>query len=461
MTIWTIKEIYKALGLKDDIQKKIFFSGVSIDSRTIKKGQLYIPIRGKNFDGHDFINDAFKKGAKASLVEINKKKDLLGKDKLIYVKDTFKSLIELALYSRNRSKKLITICITGSSGKTTLKEWISLIFKSFTATYSTIGNLNNEIGLPLSLANMPKNTKLCILELGMNSKGEIKKLSNIAKPDIAIITNIGSAHSGNFKKLIDIAKEKSDIFCNLKKKGSIIIPGNTKYYNLIFSKAKRKTNNIYTFGSKSDYNIHIKKAGKIDQWKFFILGEEVKLNNNSLFNNWPSNIAIILCLIKIMNFDFKFFISKINKLEPLSGRGKISKIVYKKKNFTLIDESYNSNPESLDTAIKNLSNYNDLNSRKICVIGDMLELGSNANNCHLKIVKTILKINPDVIVTVGTLTKIIFDNLPRRFNKFHYNNHKEVLNKLLSIVKNKDIIMIKGSNSTNLHLISKGLINQG
>lgn len=133
----------------------------------------------------------------------------------------------------------------------------------------------------------------------------------------------------------------------------------------------------------------------------------------------------------------------------------------KKKNFTLIDESYNSNPESLDTAIKNLSNYNDLNSRKICVIGDMLELGSNANNCHLKIVKTILKINPDVIVTVGTLTKIIFDNLPRRFNKFHYNNHKEVLNKLLSIVKNKDIIMIKGSNSTNLHLISKGLINQG
>ncbi len=461
MIIWTIKEIYTALGLNYKVQKKLLFSGISIDSRTIKKGELYIPIKGKKFDGHDFISDAFKKGAKASLVEIKKKQKLLANKNLIFVKDTYQSLIKLALYSRNRTKNLTTICVTGSSGKTTVKEWITTIFKKYKPTYSTIGNFNNDIGLPLSLSNMPPNQKLCILELGMNAKGEINRLTKIAKPDIAIITNIGSAHSGNFNNLDDIAKEKSEIFSYLNNKGSAIIPNETNYYNIISEKAKKHTKNIYVFGSNSECDVRIEKFGNKNKWKFHILDDEIILKNSSLFNNWAPNIAIILAIIKIMKFELKLFIPKIKKLKPIKGRGKISVINHKNKKFTLIDESYNSNPESLSAAIKNLSTFNTSISRKICIIGDMLELGTNAKNCHLKIIKTILKVNPDVIITVGKLTKIIFDNLPRRFNKFHYNSHKKVLNKLLSILENEDVIMIKGSNSTNLHLISEQLIHQG
>ena len=192
MNLWTINEIYKALDLKQDIKTKIQFTGVSIDSRTIKKGNLYIPIKGEKYDGHDYIEEAFKKGANASLVEIKKKELFKNNGTLIYVRDSLTSLIKLSQFSRNRINNLKTICITGSSGKTTLKEWTYKIFKDVKRSYSTLGNLNNQIGMPLTLANMPKNTQLCILELGMNSPGEIKRLSKISKPDIAIITNIGN-----------------------------------------------------------------------------------------------------------------------------------------------------------------------------------------------------------------------------------------------------------------------------
>ena len=206
MNILTTKEIKKALLLKNTFRDEIEFSGVSIDTRTIKKGNLFIPIKGKNYDGHNYIDEAFEKGAYASLVEFKKKQILKNDKRLIYVKSTIDSLHKLAKFSRNRIKDLTTICVTGSTGKTTLKEWIFDIFKGSINTYKTIGNFNNEIGMPLSLANMPRDTKICVLELGMNSPGEIKKLSEIAKPNVGIITNIGTAHAANFKDPKNIAK---------------------------------------------------------------------------------------------------------------------------------------------------------------------------------------------------------------------------------------------------------------
>ena len=146
------------------------------------------------------------------------------------------------------------------------------------------------------------------------------------------------------------------------------------------------------------------------------------------------------------------------KLKPIEGRGKKIQITYEKKSFTLIDESYNSSPESLAKAIENLKNFKLNHSRKICVIGDMLELGRVSKSCHLKIVENLLNTKPDIILTVGKHSYAIFEKLPENFLKFHFKNYKNVFDKLLSIIENDDIIMIKGSNSTNLHLVSKRLI---
>ncbi|MEE2695193.1 MAG: UDP-N-acetylmuramoyl-tripeptide--D-alanyl-D-alanine ligase [Pseudomonadota bacterium] len=460
MSLWTLKEIHKALNIKKLISENLLFNGVSIDSRTIKQGDLYIPIKGEKFDGHDFIDEALKKGASASLIKFNHRKSFKINQPLIYVKDTKESLAKLASYSRQRIKKLTTICITGSSGKTTLKEWVYKIIKNSRETYSNSGNLNNDIGMPLTLVNMPKKTEVCILELGMNSPGEIKRLAKIAKPNISIITNIGSAHSGNFKKLDQIAKEKSDIFSFLDSKGIAIIPRENKYFNMILKKAKKRTKKIYSFGSSEKCQIRMQEdQRKKGFWNFRIFNKVLKIENKIFFLNWATNIALVLGLARILKIKSNNIILKIKELRPINGRGNYSKIRIQKKSIILIDESYNSSPESLIRSIKNLSNFNSKHSRRICVIGDMLELGVMSEKMHLSIVKTLEKNKPDIVITVGVFSRVIFDNLSGKFKKFHYKNYKNVLNKLLNIIKNKDIIMIKGSNSTNLHLVSKGLVS--
>ena len=457
MNILTMQEISEALLVQDTNDSEMEFSGVSIDSRTIKKGNLFIPIKGKNYDGHSYISEALDKGASASLVEFKNKQFDKNDKRLIYVENTVDSLHKLAKFSRNRIEDVTIICVTGSSGKTTLKEWIFNIFKGSINTYRTIGNFNNEIGMPLCLVNMPKNTKICVLELGMNSPGEIKKLSEIAKPDIGIITNIGTAHAAKFNDLKNIAKEKSDIFSFFNEKSIAIIPFETNYYNLISKKALKKTKLIYSFGQNKHCDFRIVTRGESFS-KFMIIDKEFDFTKKESFSNWEENIIIILGLIRILNIKIKNIIPLMTKLTPIEGRGKKFEITYEKKSFTLIDESYNSSPESLVKAIENLKNFKFKHTRKICVIGDMLELGKMSKSYHLKIVKTLLKIKPDIILTVGVYSNIIFKKLPENFLKFHFKNYKNVFDKLLSIIENDDIIMIKGSNSTNLHLVSKKLI---
>ena len=195
------------------------------------------------------------------------------------------------------------------------------------------------------------------------------------------------------------------------------------------------------------------------EWHFNISGEQTVLVNNFPFTNWSKNVGIILCLAKILNVNLSKITPILEKLRPTKGRGKISKVKINTKNLTIIDESYNSNPESLNAAIQNLSNFRTSNSRVICVIGDMLELGEKSISYHLKAVDILTRIKPNLIITVGQFSKIIFDNLPENFLKFHYYDYKNVFNKLLRIIKNKDVIMLKGSNSTNLHMITKQLLN--
>ena len=191
---------------------------------------------------------------------------------------------------------------------------------------------------------------------------------------------------------------------------------------------------------------------------FMVFDKEFSFKKSLSFSSWEQNIIIILGLIRILNIKLENIIPSIMKLAPIEGRGKKFQITFEKKSFTLIDESYNSSPESLAKAIENLKNLKFNHSRKICVIGDMLELGKMSKSCHLNIVEDLLNTKPDIILTVGKHSYAIFEKLPENFLKFHFKNYKNVFDKLLSIIENDDIIMIKGSNSINLHLVSKRLI---
>ena len=458
--IWNLKEINEALRIKKSVNYNFNFSNISIDSRNLDNNSLFIPIKGQNFDGHNFIDHAAQNGAEFSLVE-KKKKHLVKNKKirLIEVDNTQNSLIQLAKHVTKKNKNIKIICITGSSGKTTLKDWLSKILKKEFVVYSNPGNFNNHIGMPLSLINIPQKSEICILELGMNSYGEIKKLAEIAKPHIAIITNIGNAHIGNFSNALEIAREKSDIFRYFNKNSTAILPGDSIYINLIKKKAQQKTNKIFTFGQNE--NCDSKFINLTDEKISFIISKQrIDLKKRIKFKNWEINISIILIVLKILKVNLKKLSLNLEKLKPLSGRGEIVKIKKGSKNIYLIDESYNSSPSALITAIENLNQKSFNSNEKILVIGDMLELGKFSNEFHKKIIQAVIGVQPRIVITVGNISDVISKNLPKNIKTFHFKKVFYVYNRLIKEIKHNDIIMIKGSNSVRLSLISKALCEE-
>ena len=455
--LWNLDEVYKALDIKKKINENFLFNDISIDSRKINKKSLFIPIEGKNYDGHKFIDSVARKGVKACLIE-KKKKHLIKNKKilLIEVNNTLISLKKLALYARNRIRDLKTICVTGSNGKTTLKEWLKETLKNNFLVYSNPGNFNNLIGMPITLVNIPKNTEICILELGMNTYGEIKELARIARPDIAIITNIGNAHIGNFKNRFEIAKEKSDIFSFLEGDSIAIIPGDSDHFKLLDKKAKAKTNQIITFGKYPDFQSKYKEE-KNDMFTFNVSETKIKLKKKIIFKNWENNILIILSVMNVLKLNLKKNHKKLESLRPLPGRGEILQIKKRAKKFFLIDESYNSNPNSLKMAILDLNKEKYKLNGKILVIGDMLELGKFSKKLHIKIAKYINKSNVNKTHVYGNYTKHTFNKLKPQMRGKILNNKLEILNLIKKQLPNNSFLMIKGSNSTGLNKIINNL----
>ena len=450
--ILNLKEIYNALEINKKLNKNYIFEKFSIDSRNINHESFFIPLKGKNFDGHNYIDSVADKGVRFSLVEKNKKNLVKNKEiNLIEVSDTYDSLIKLAKYAKKKINKLKVICITGSSGKTTVKEWLTRILKNSFVVYSNPGNFNNHIGMPLTLVNIPRKTEICILELGMNNYGEIKKLVKIVKPNISIITNIG-----NFKNSQEIAKEKSDIFEYFSQKSIAIIPGDSKHTNLIKNKALKKTKNVFTFGKNQKCNSTF-EINKKDKVLFSTLKNKIHLHKKINFKNWEINISIIVIVLEILKLDLKKLVTKFEKLKPLAGRGEVKEIKKESKKFYLIDESYNSSPDALITAIENLNELRFKANQKVLVIGDMLELGEFSKVMHKKIIPTIIKVKPRVVITIGKFSKLISDNLPKNIKTFHFKKVIYVYNKLIKEINDNDIVMIKGSNSIKLTDISKTL----
>ncbi|MDC3091543.1 UDP-N-acetylmuramoyl-tripeptide--D-alanyl-D-alanine ligase [Rickettsiales bacterium] len=462
MNLFNSIELSQALNI--NIKKNISFDGISIDSRDIEKNSLFFPIKGEKFNGHDFILDAFQNGAKASIVEEKEikriNKSFFNDKILIPVENSLQALQDLSRYIRNRPKDLKMICITGSNGKTSVKDWISSILSNFFITHSSLGNFNNHIGMPLSLARMKKNTEVCVLELGMNKPGEIQFLTQISKPDFSILTNVGPAHLGNFKNIEEIVVEKSSIFKTSKKSISII-PRDSHFFNLIDNIARKYSKTVLSFGSHINSDFKLIKSSRISdnisELEFELLGKIVKVKTQNHSTHHHMNILIILIIAELLEINQKEVIQQIYELKPTIGRGSIHEIFFNEKKIRLIDDSYNSNPMSLKVSLNNMNNSAYKNSRKICVIGDMLELGNNSEDLHRKMVDSFTENNINLVFTIGQHTKIIHDNLPDFIHSKHFDNIEILYNKLSSILLDDDIILVKGSNSMDLNKICKKL----
>ena len=441
------KKIFKKLKLKT----KKGFSQIKIDSRNVKKGDIFVAIKGKNKDGHAFVQSAFHNGAVYAVIT----KKIGTKKKIIKVNNALSFLNSFANAKRNLINAKI-IAITGSSGKTTLKTLLSKVLKNYGDTYYSPKSYNNHYGVPLSLSNMKLNEKYCVFELGMSKKGEINALAKMVKPDLGIITNIGEAHLENFKSINGIAKAKSELINNISPGGYIVLNHDDKYYSFLKKIALSRNLRTISFGYSKKADVSFRYSKK----DFIIIKYQNKNLKLFLKDQKKINILNLLCcfaVLNILNLDYKEITKKNKFFESIAGRGKLYRIKRYNKIFNLIDESYNANPSSTSMAIKEFSKIKTKN-KKYFILGDMLELGQKTKNYHKFISKQINNSDVDKAFTYGENTLMTFKNLKndKKGNILQNINDFDFLMK--DFIQNNDYIMIKGSNASNVNKISRSFI---
>ena len=412
---------------------KIFLksNGVSTDSRKVKKNDIYFSLKGPNFNGNEFAKSAIEKGACYAIVD---QKEYVIDKSYILVEDCLKTLQNLANYHRKNSKAKI-IGLTGSNGKTTSKELIFSVLKNKFKTIATTGNLNNHIGVPLTLLSIKEDTEIAIIEMGANHLKEIETLSNIADPDYGYITNFGKAHLEGFKNLEGVIKGKSELYNHLINKSRFIFINNRDKKQVELTK---EYSNKFTFGEQNSDSIFSVKS--INP-KINISIDNILIESN-LFGQYNiDNIAAAICIGKYFNIDNENIKAGIERYIPENNR---SQIIKKGSNKIILD-AYNANPTSMQLA---LSSFNDMKEeKKIVFIGDMFELGENSHQMHQEIVYTVEKMNFDQTFIIGEL-----------FNKTKHSSNIRSFKNLNDLKGNMDeisnsAILIKGSRGMKLENI--------
>ena len=405
--------------------------GVSTDTRSIQNDSLFFSLKGENFDGNNYALEALKKGAKYAVVD-NKK---LSNPNFIKVEDALVSLQKLSSYHRSKLISTKIIAITGSNGKTTTKELIHQVLSTKFKTTSTIGNLNNHIGVPLTLLKINKDSDFAIVEMGANHIEEIKFLTNLIKPDVGYITNFGKAHLEGFGSLDGVIKGKTELYnWLLKNNKPILINSNDKTQNNFIN------HKSITFGIKDNSNYTFKKE-KIENFvSVNYRGSKIKSNLVGAYNF--NNISAAISLGLHFKLSLKSIEQAIKSYIPTNNRSQLLSINKKK----IILDAYNANPSSMKLAIDSFIKFS---GPKILILADMFELGQYSNNEHLEIIEQLEKINIKAYF-VGER----FYKLKKKSDFFLFFKNKKDLIKEISTNKIKEKnILIKGSRIMKMELI--------
>ncbi len=432
-----IKELSKTQKLSKSISINIFFA-----------------IKGKVNDGNNFVSQSFKK--KASLAIVNKIQNNLDVKRQIKVKNTLKFLTNVSkVYRKNISTNIIAI--TGSCGKTTLKELLGSVMGKISYTSISPKSYNNKFGVPLSLLNIKENDQYGVLEVGMDKKGEIDYLTKIIEPNIGVITNINYAHAKNFKNIKQIALAKSEIINNIKSNGSIILNADDKFFKLHKQISQKKNLKLISFGIKNNiadiklidikpfiknFKIKIRFMNKI---KYFIISNDYQ---NNIYNIL-SALAVISVNLNIFNLNKNIFLN----FKIPNGRGDHSIIKINNKKINLIDQSYNSNPLSLSSAIKNFDKIKSNKSKKYLLLGDMLELGSYSKKLHESIAPLINQTKIDKVFVKGKMASLIYKKISNSKKGKILINNSQIDDLIRNDIKNNDYLMIKASLATGFNKI--------
>lgn len=432
------------------------------DTREVKKGDTYIGFKGEKNDGNLMYEQALKNGAKICLlqkssiensIDIEKIKKEYNNSTIILVEDTTKTLQQIAILKRNMYN-IPVVGITGSVGKTSTKDIIASVMSKKFNVLKTLGNYNNQIGLPLTILRL-KDENAMVIEMGMNQLREISNLTKIAKPTVAVITNVGTAHIGNLGSRENILKAKLEILEGLEENGILVINNDNDMLNKWNRENKNKSFKVITFGmeNKSDimpYDVQLSENGST--YKIDIEGKTYNVNISVGGNHFVLNSLCAIAIGRIFNIKMEDILDGIANFELTKRRMQVEK---NKQGITIINDCYNANYDSMKAGIEYLAKINAKN--KIAVLGDMLELGNFAKELHERVGEEVAKNNIDILITVGDLSKYIASEAERMGlsdkNIFCYKTNEEAIKKIKEISKEGDAILLKASNGLNFQEI--------
>ncbi len=444
-----LSELSKELNSEFDISIDKQIQNIKIDSREISEGDVFFAIKGESFDGHDFVQHAFENGAIAAVVA----KDIHIDGKICFkVESTVYSLQKIAKYYRSKFNVKV-IGITGSVGKSSVKEIVSSIFATEFNVTKSLGNLNGQIGLPLSIFNISEETQIVVLEMGVSKIGEMDILADIAKPDFAIVNNVGTSHIGNFGILENIIKEKLKVSsCSNCK---LYVNGDNLYDYL------KERDNVVYFGLNNKFAYRAENVSSLENETEFILStdaykETIRIPCLGIHNVYNALAAISLAL------DFGIHINNIKSglinYKPLSMRQNIIKL----KNFCIIDDSYNASFDSVKASI-NLLKSLKFKGRNIAVLADILELGNYSREIHYNLGKFISTSLIDILITIGSHSSYInegAESMCPDFKSIHFKTNDEAFSYICNIVQDDDKILLKGSLAMHVKEIVDKLVDK-
>ncbi len=458
--LWTSQELVAATGGELHGTINLPMNGVSIDSRSVAVGDIFVAIKGDVHDGHNFAKNALQAGAGVAIVS-QTNREILAAGPVLRVLDPLRSLEAMGRAARqwNTGK---SVAVTGSVGKTSTKEMLLIALSASGKTHASTASFNNHWGVPLTLARFPREAAFGVFEIGMSHSGEITPLVDMVKPQIAIITTIAASHLGHFTSLDKIAEAKAEIFSGVAPGGAAVINRDTPYFDFLAQcAAEQGIQNIISFGVHIHSDVCLKQVALHAACSCIsadVMGEAVTFKLGTPGQHMAVNSLAVLATVKLMGADLARASLALAQAKPPKGRGGQELLKLPEGDVLLLDESYNANPQSMVAALELLATAaKSRKGRRIAVLGEMLELGAFSADLHRGLARDLERTKVDCLFAAGPMMKHLWDNVSPSQQCAYANASSDLINKVVNYLRAGDSVVIKGSLGSKMGPVAHAL----
>lgn len=453
--LWTAHDIVAATSAHVSGTPAWVASGVSIDSRSVKEGELFVALKGEKMDGHDYVKAALAQGASGAVV--SHIPDHVDCDhRVLVVENTVKALEQLGVAARARTHAKI-VGVTGSVGKTGCKEMLKMALSACGKTYASSGNLNNHYGVPLSLANMPADCDYAVMEMGMNHAGEISTLSHWVRPHVSVITTVEAVHLEFFDSVAGIADAKAEIFDGMGESGVAILNADNAHFKRLHKHAETKgLDRVLSFGTRDTATCQMRQystEGLESVVEAVIAGTPLRYRLGAIGKHWGLMSVAVLAAVEALEADLAKAAQALSQFDEPAGRGKIELLKVAGGHLRLIDDAYNASPVSMQAAFEKMALVRDgmvPRPRTLAILGDMLELGTDSADLHVGLAPTLVNSQIDLVFAAGQFMKHLYDALPEDLRGDYDATASGLAPKVVRRLQANDLVLVKGSNGSRM-----------